>query len=309
MRMGVGTEPPAKCPLVRGPLAATRLVPTTPFEMTEPAPGETHALLRRLLDGVPSMMASWDRELRCRYANQAYAHWFGVNPGALVGTTLQQLLGPALFALNEPYIRAVLRGEQQVFERVVPGPGGAQRESLAHYIPDVVDGQVLGFLVQVTDIGPLRRAQLALGNSEERYRTLSQFSPCGVYHARGDGNLTYVNARWREITGLDDEHGLGLGWRRIVHPDDRANALAVWSHAMHTGCEYDLGLRIVRRDGQVRDVRSRGRPAGAAASALGEFVGLLEDVTEQRLAVERLRASESFLERTGRIAGVGGWEI
>ena len=49
-----------------------------------------------------------------------------------------------LFALNEPYIRAALNGEKQVFERVVPGPDGTKRHSLATYVPDVVDGTVMG---------------------------------------------------------------------------------------------------------------------------------------------------------------------
>ena len=80
--------------------------------------------IRLLVDQVPAMLAYWDSELRCRFANRAYERWFGVDPESLVGTRLIDLLGPALFALNEPYIRRALAGQQQVFERIVPGPGG-----------------------------------------------------------------------------------------------------------------------------------------------------------------------------------------
>ena len=99
--------------------------------------------LRAAVDRLPSMLACWDRELRCRYANQAYQTWFGVDPTKLVGTRIQDLLGPALFALNESYIRAALAGQEQTFERIVTGPDGVARHSLATYVPDVVDGQVV----------------------------------------------------------------------------------------------------------------------------------------------------------------------
>jgi len=123
-------------------------------------------LLRRLVDHVPSMLAYWDRNLRCRFANRAYETWFGVDPEALIGRRLPDLLGPQLFALNEPHIVAALGGEPQMFERVVPGPNGAQRPSLAHYLPDVIDGRVAGFFVQVTEVTQAKAIEAALRASE-----------------------------------------------------------------------------------------------------------------------------------------------
>jgi len=125
--------------------------------------------MRLLVDRVPSMLAYWDRDLRCRFANRAYEKWFGVDPDRLLGTSIRDLLGPALFAMNEAHIRAALGGERQVFERIVPGPGGVQRHSLAEYIPDLVDGTVRGFLVQVTEVTELKETQAAL-RREERLR-------------------------------------------------------------------------------------------------------------------------------------------
>lgn len=118
--------------------------------------------LKRLVDQVSAMLAYWDRDLRCRFANRAYEAWFGVRPEDLLGTSLRDLLGPALFALNEPHIRKALAGERQLFERVVPGPDGVQRQALAEYIPDVVEGEVRGFLVQVTNLTELKETQAAL---------------------------------------------------------------------------------------------------------------------------------------------------
>jgi len=147
--------------------------------------------MRLLVDRVPSMLAYWDGELRCRFANRAYEMWFGVDPDRLIGTSIRDLLGPKLFALNELHIRAALAGEHQVFERIVPGPDGVQRHSLAEYIPDVVDGLVRGFLVQVTEVTQLRETQAALQREKQLRQQIEE-------HA------TALDALLRERTGMVD---------------------------------------------------------------------------------------------------------
>ena len=122
-----------------------------------------------ILSNVSSMLAYWDRDLRCKFANNAYLHWFGVKGSSLFDTRLQDLLGPELFAANEPFVRGALRGELQEFERLVPGPGGKKRPSLARYIPHKApNGKVLGFVVEVTDVTLLHdtREQLRLRVAE-----------------------------------------------------------------------------------------------------------------------------------------------
>lgn len=127
----------------------------------DPRADFTHHM-RLVVDRVPTMLAYWDQDMNCRFANGAYDTWFGVNPDDLIGTSIRDLLGPELFAKNEPHIRRALAGERQVFERIVPGPDGVQRPSLAEYIPDVVDGVVRGFMVQVTNLTELKETQAAL---------------------------------------------------------------------------------------------------------------------------------------------------
>ena len=147
--------------------------------MTHRPDPDTQYYVQLLVDRVPSMLAYWDNDLLCRFANKAYEQWFGVNPERLIGTSLRDLLGPELFAKNEPHIRAALAGERQVFERIVPGPGGVQRNSLAEYIPHIVDGAVRGFLVQVTEFTELRQTQDAL-RREQQYRTELQVQAAEV---------------------------------------------------------------------------------------------------------------------------------
>jgi PAS domain S-box-containing protein len=123
---------------------------------------ETAGLVRTVVDKIPAMVAYWDKSQVCRFANRAYEKWFGVPPEAVVGKSMKELLG-SLYALNLPHIENALRGEEQEFEREIPDPAqGPPRHSQAHYIPHVVDGEVQGLCVLVTDITRRKRAEEAL---------------------------------------------------------------------------------------------------------------------------------------------------
>src|SRR5581483_12072923 len=121
----------------------------------------------KVVDNVDVMLGYWDRNLKCQFANAAYQVWFGKSRRDLLGSSIQDLLGP-LYEMNLPYILAALEGKAQVFERTIPLPDGSTRHSLASYYPDIVNGEVCGFTVQVTDVTRLKRLEFELQEAKNR---------------------------------------------------------------------------------------------------------------------------------------------
>jgi PAS domain S-box-containing protein len=274
--------------------------------MPPSAPEVDQDLSRVLLARVPSMLAYFDASLHCRFANEAYAQAVGVAAGEVVGRSMEALLGAAEFASRRPFVDAALNGQRQTFERRTAAP---VRDLLVSYVPDAVGGAIAGFAVEITDVTSLRAAQEALSNSEARFRTLSESSPLGVYFADLDGKRNYMNLRWQEIYGLSAADGRGDGWLRAVHEDDREAVSSAWRDMALLAQELELSFRIRRGgDGSVRVVRTRTRPVRDGVALIG-FVGALEDITDRRQDEERLRSSEAFLDRTGRVARIGGWQV
>lgn len=129
-----------------------------------------HAKL--VTDNVPAMVAYWDKDMRCRFANRVYVDWFGVTAEWVMGRQIVELLGPKLYETNLPYIRGALEGVPQHFERDLRfSRTGEVRHTCASYIPEIVDGKVLGFFVLVIDVTDLKRAQLAA--EEEKQKALA----------------------------------------------------------------------------------------------------------------------------------------
>lgn len=251
-------------------------------------------LLRTLVDKIPSMLAYWDSALRCRFANRAYEHWFGVSPEALIGKHISELLGP-LYQLNLPYIERALRGEPQEFEREIPDPfGGPSRHSLANYIPDIANGVVHGFFVLVSDISAMKRAELALRESEERFRLTLDEAPIGMALVAPDGRFVRVNRALCEIVGYTAEELTGLTFQAITHPEDLDADLALAGQLARGEIpRYQLAKRYIRKDGSIVDIMLSGSVLRGRDRAPLYYIAQIEDVTERKHLEDQLRLAEA----------------
>lgn len=176
---------------------------------SEAARHRSEQFLRTIADNLPAMIAYWDKNERCRFANNAYEEWFGYTPEQLLGMHVSDLLGPELYRLNEPHIRAVLAGETQQFERTLRKASGRIGHAQVSYIPNRVEGMVQGFFVQVAEITQLKQAEQALEQANARLRVESITDQLtGLYNRR------YFNERNLEafirFKRLDERYALLL---------------------------------------------------------------------------------------------------
>lgn len=124
---------------------------------------------RLAADHMPAMIAYWGSNRRCLFANHIYQEWFGVPAEQIIGHPWEEVLGPKILGENAPYIEGVLRGEPQHFERdIVMQATGELRHTKVNYIPEIQNGQILGFFVLVVDVTDLKQAQLDATREKEK---------------------------------------------------------------------------------------------------------------------------------------------
>ena len=91
-----------------------------------------------------------------------------------------------------------------------------------------------------------------------------------------------------------------------THPDDRAAVQRTVDQAARDGNDFEHEYRLLMPDGSVKQVHTLARATINAAGRL-EFVGAVTDVTAARLAEQRLRRSEAYLEEAQHLSHTGSW--
>lgn len=174
-----------------------------------------------ILNNLPALIGYWDRDLRNCFGNSAYLEWFGIDPDRMRGRHLREVIGEERFVLNLPYVEGVLAGRPQTFERMIPSPDGQViRHALANYIPDEVDGVVVGFYVLVTDITPAITLRAALEASEQRYREIVEDQTEVICRFSPEGHFLFVNEVYCRLFGKKEAELLGRKWTPVCHPED-----------------------------------------------------------------------------------------
>ena len=144
------------------------------------------------------------------------------------------------------------------------------------------------------------RAQSALSESEGRFRQIAD-SIRGVFWLSDlrPRRLIYASSNFEEVwdvppTDVYDDHSQ---WFKRTHPEDRARLQQARAGADQTG-ELDVEYRIVKRDGSVRWVHSRGFPVKDSNGKVYRMSGITEDVTDRRVELDRITEA-------GRLLSVG----
>ncbi|MBF0333646.1 MAG: PAS domain-containing protein, partial [Alphaproteobacteria bacterium] len=143
------------------------------------------------------------------------------------------------------------------------------------------------------------RADLALRESEARFRHMADHAPVMVWVTDPEGRRTYANRGWYEFTAQKPDDALGLGWLDALHPEDREGALEAirTAHATRARCRFEYRLRW--HGGGWRWVMGAAAPRFADDGAFLGHVGSVIDITERKeaeLAMARAdRAKSRFL--------------
>lgn len=124
-----------------------------------------------VVDHIDAMLAYWDKNQVCRFANNAYLEFFKKSRAELVGKITMKEFKGIYYEENIPYIKKVLKGKKQVFERKMLSPAGVKRYIVVKYYPDFDNGEVIGFFMHAEDITHIKKLQarvLELEKSKKR---------------------------------------------------------------------------------------------------------------------------------------------
>ena len=179
------------------------------------------------------------------YLNLSHAVMFGYdNPVELLGQNWQILYEPEeaqklqqeAFAIFQQ--QGYWRGESQAKKK----DGTLFEEEIA--LIKLNDNQMVCIC---RDISDRKQQEKQLKASQQRYKALAAAAPVGIFRTDAEGNFTYVNQRWCNITQLSPQEAMNRGWLKAVHPQERETVAAQWQEAVEDRASFCSEYRFLTR--------------------------------------------------------------
>ena len=141
--------------------------------------------------------------------------------------------------------------------------------------------------------------------SEESLRSLINAVPGFVWSAAPDGNVTFLNQRWADYTGMTLSEARGTGWTQSLHPEDAPALAAYWGALLQSGESGEYEARLRRFDGTYRWFLIRAVPQRDESGAILRWYGENTDIEDRKRAEAALDKMRSELAHLARVASLG----
>ena len=176
------------------------------------------------------------------------------------------------------------------------------------------EGKVEKYISIHTDITASKNAARELARERQRLDNILEGTSVGTWEWNVETGAIVVNDRWAQIVGYTLAELMPTTlktWSHLTHPDDLGRAtVQLEQHFKGEVDVYECEVRLKHKAGHWVWVLGRGKLFSRTDDGRPRWMaGTLMDVTDRKQVEAALRASRSLLDKTGRIAGVGGWEV
>ncbi len=193
------------------------------------------------------------------------------------------------------------RGERLRFETTIVRGEAGMRTIDAAFAP-LLDsrGQITHVVATALDITAHRQAQEALARNERMLAEAQRVAHVGSWEWQVHSDQVIWSEEMYRIYGMTREQWTGSyeAFLERVFPDDLGHTQAVVSHALTNVTPFLYDHRIVRPDGSVRMLHTRGDVIPDGQGRPQRLVGSCWDITDRWMATQRLEKTVSLLRST-----------
>ncbi len=137
-------------------------------------------------------------------------------------------------------------------------------------------------MIQSTYLTEHQRIELALQESEARFRTVANAAPVLIWMSGADSLYYWFNQVWLDFTGRSLEQEAGSGWMSGIHTDDLQHYLNVYVTRFDARQAFQMEYRLKRYDGEYRWVFDFGVPRRDKHGEFLGYIGTCLDITDRK---------------------------
>ena len=257
---------------------------------------EHRALVAALAQGVQEI----DTGGTIIFANRAHHRIYGYDEGELVGMSVLEL-SPDEKTRRElaEHLKYLLAEQPEptpwIGEDITKDGKRIQVQADWDYKRDNA-GRVVGFTSVISDITERQRAEEALRESEERYRSLVEKTEEIIFSLTDEGRFNFLNPAFSRVMGWKAGEWLGRSFEELAHPDDRPSLRARLARVLKGETLPQNEARIRTSRGDTLTVEYTTVPI-RQKERIVEIWGIARDITSRVRAEEDHRRLVALRER------------
>ena len=255
--------------------------------------------VRLILESTGEGLIGLDASGRCIFSNSASRRMIGragmdddSGSASMMGVTLPELIGEGSASSRiESALGAGEPGHVEIATFRRRDGSFLPVEFWTH--PIVRDGRRIGAVLTFTDVTLRQRAEETMRLRDRALRSIAQ----GIFITdprRKTEPLFYVNAAFERMTGYTLAEAAGKDVRFLSGPETDPAAVEKIAAAYRDGTECTVEVLAYRKDGSTFWASTAISPVEDTTGKVAHFVGVITDITEQKIAeVELQKAKES----------------
>jgi PAS domain S-box-containing protein len=157
-------------------------------------------------------------------------------------------------------------------------------------------GQVVMLIPEGRDISDRKNIELALQDSEARFRTLFTAVPVGIFQADIQSNCLFANPKCLQLMGLSDQAARGHGWLKALHPNDRQRVFREWYKAVKEQRDFMTEHRFITSTGQVNWCSSSAIAVYDQVGKVTGYLGTVMDINDRKAGEQKIREQAALLD-------------
>src|SRR5829696_4204116 len=263
----------------------------TERKRAESALRESEQRFRGSFERAATGMALVGTDGRFLRVNKSLCEILGYTERELLGKTFQETTHPDDLEVDLEHLRRLLVRVVRTYQtekRYLHKDGHVVWTLLSVSVVHDEEDEPLYFICQIQDVSERKKVEKAIKESEERFRSLVQYSSDIITILDTEGTVHYVSPAVERVTGYRPEEQVGTNAFGSIHPDDREQALNTFAEVLkRPGLQPPLEFRVPHKDGSWRYLEHVVNNLVDDPAVRGVVVNSW-DVTERKALVEQL---------------------